>query len=107
MENLLITGMVLSMDKYGRARLLIDSPYEINKIITHLKQDSYIKFPFEHGKINSTESILIITLKKHKKFWAEKIEQNRCKTITIETTPRIWNMDGNTGISLDLIDIKE
>jgi hypothetical protein len=108
MENLLVTGMVLSMDKYGRARLLINDSYEINKIITHIKQNNnYIKFPFEHGKFDYNELVLIVTLKKHKKHWASKMEQNRCKIITIETKPRIWNMDGATGISLDLVNIEE
>ena len=107
MENLLVTGMILSMDKYGRARLLINNSYEINKIITHLKQkNNYTKFPFEHEKIDYNESVLIVTIKKHKKFWATKMEENRCKIITIETRPRLWNMGGVNGISLDLVDIQ-
>ena len=105
MQNISITGFVLSMDKYGRARLLIDSSSEIYKLIEHIKQPNYVKFPFEGKDINYSEMVLIITLKNHKKFWMDKIQQARGKTITVELSPRIWAMGGNVGISLDLITI--
>ena len=104
MNNLLVSGNVLSMDKYGRARLFIDNKYEINKIISHIKQDTYVKFPFEKNTDN--ELILILTIKKHKKYYMDKISEYRAKNITVEVSPRKWIMNGNVGISLDIVSIQ-
>ena len=105
MQNILVSGIVLSMDKYGRARLFVDSSSEIYKLIEHIKQPNYVKFPFEGKDINYSEMVLIITLKNHKKFWMDKIDQSRGKKITAELSPRLWSMNGKAGISLDLIAI--
>ena len=111
MQNILVNGIVLSMDKYGRARLFIDTSSEIYKLIDALSNTqphNYVKFPFEGKEINYPEMVLIITLKKnHKKFWMNKIEQARGKKIQVELSPRLWSMGANSGISLDLIDIVE
>ena len=102
MDNLLVSGIVLSSDKYGRIRLFIDTN-EITKIINSIKQDNYVKFPFEGGKIDKSGSVLIITLKKnHKEFWLKKIEEYRSNIITIETSLRKWKLNGQCGIALDL-----
>jgi len=107
MQNLLLNGVVLSMDKYGRARLFIDSSTEINKIIEYLKQYKYTKFPIENGKIDYKGTIFIITiLKKHKQFYSDKLMENIGKLISIEVAPRKWNMSGKCGIALDLIKIE-
>lgn len=107
MQNILVSGIVLSMDKYNRARLFIDSSSEIYKLIEHIKQPNYVKFPFEGKDINYSEIVLIITLKNHKKFWMNKIDQSRGKKITVELSPRLWAMGGNVGISLDLVSITD
>jgi len=107
MQNLVVSGVVLSMDKYNRVRLLIDNAAELNPIIEYLKQYKYTKFPFEGGKIDYNKTILIITLlKKHKQFYSNKIMENIGKKISIEVTPRKWNMGGNCGVALDLIKIE-
>jgi hypothetical protein len=102
MSNLLVSGIVLSSDMHGRVRLFIDSS-EVSKIINIIKQDNYVKFPFEGGKIDKAGSVLIITLKKkHKEFWLKKIEEYRSNLITIETSLRKWKLNGQYGIALDL-----
>jgi hypothetical protein len=107
MQNLLLNGVVLSMDKYGRARLFIDNSAEINKIIEYLKSCKYAKFPIENGKIDYKGTIFIITiLKKHKQFYSDKLMENIGKLISIEVSPRKWNMSGKCGIALDLIKIE-
>jgi len=103
MENLKVTGIVLTMDKYDKMRLYIEDQSEINKVINYIKQDSYVKFPFEDKSCNT----LIITLKNHKNFWKNKIKENRGKTVTVEAVSRLWNMPPNKGISLDLINLSE
>lgn len=107
MQNLIVRGVVLSMDKYERARLFIDSTTEINKIIEYLKSYKYTKFPIESGKIDYRGTIFIITiLKKHKQFYSDKLMENIGKLISIEVAPRKWNMSGKCGIALDLIKIE-
>jgi hypothetical protein len=108
MQNLIVHGIVLSMDQYERARIFVDNATEINNIIEYLKQyNKHTKFPIENGKIDYSGTIFIITiLKKHKQFYSDKLMENIGKLISIEVSPRKWNMNGKCGISLDLIKIE-
>ena len=91
MSTISISGIVTTLDKYGRMRILIDSYEDMHKIMEVCKcEGRYIKTPytlFNEKNGNAQEGLYgecIIVLKAHKEFWKKKISEERGKKINIE-----------------------
>jgi len=111
METLSISGILAVSDQYGRLRLLIEDQSEVNLLQNYIKNitTKYIKLPYEFNKEKYLDGILMtctITIKKHKEFWEKKIKDNRGQKINVKVKGRKWVMGGQSGISLDLIELE-